>query len=368
MKDRRLEEEYKEVFDNIHAPEYLKKNILKMKPHKRNYRNVIAFASTVAAAIAIFAAVGSYDFTNKDDSGVIKKVSVVENTSQTDNPLYTNSPATVKPAETETQTPEVTPTAKPIPDNTAMPAKKTQPTSVVKNTTAPLKSNKATQKPVRNNTPKPQNQERGKTSATAEIKTADEVNAVPAVIPTQVPQLTEQKVEQTEVPQISVSQSENINEPQISSEDNSVMQTAIMRSSGGGGGGSSLTVQTEEWENNRYFNYIGRDVVSEIEQNSDFVYIGSNANFVTVSEDGEIINDEWNFAFERADGGYINIITSKKGSDSSGALTEDDINSAISENGDSYSCQLRNNGIVYTVSATKLTKDEFTGLVKSLIL
>ena len=57
MKDRRLEEEYKEVFDNIHAPEYLKKNILKMKPHKRNYRNVIAFASTVAAAIAIFAAV-----------------------------------------------------------------------------------------------------------------------------------------------------------------------------------------------------------------------------------------------------------------------------------------------------------------------
>ena len=28
MKDRRLEEEYKEVFDNIHAPEYLKKNIL----------------------------------------------------------------------------------------------------------------------------------------------------------------------------------------------------------------------------------------------------------------------------------------------------------------------------------------------------
>ena len=59
---------------------------------------------------------------------------------------------------------------------------------------------------------------------------------------------------------------------------------------------------------------------------------------------------------------------SKKGSDSYGALTEDDINSAISENGDSYSCQLRNNGIVYTVSATKLTKDEFTGLVKSLIL
>jgi hypothetical protein len=348
MEDRRLEE-YKEVFDNIHAPEHLKNNILKMKPQKRNYRPVIAFASTVAAAIAIFASVGNYDFTNKDDSGVIKQVAVIDDTTQTNAPSYTKGNTTMEPEGAVTERPEITPAAKPMPDNMVSATKKPLTPAVVKNPAAPLKSNKATQN---------------------KINTTDEVNSAPTLIPTSSPQITEKQAEQAEGKQISVPQTDTINEPQSASEDNSATQTTVGRSSGGGGGALS-DVKTEEWDNNRYFNYIGIDIVSEIEQNSSFVYIGASSNFVTVTEDGEIINDEWNFVFERPDGGYINIITSKKGSDNSGlsdAVTEGAIKAAISENGDSYSCHLRNKGTSYMVYATKITKEEFISLLKSLIL
>lgn len=352
MEDRRLEE-YKEVFDNIHAPEYLKNNILKMKPQKRNYRPVIAFASTVAAAIAIFASVGNYDFTNKDDSGVIKQVAVIDDTTQTNAPSYTKGNTTMEPEGAVTERPEITPAAKPMPDNRVSATKKPLTPAVVKNTTSPAKSNKVTQN-----------------AAKDKINSTDEVNSAPTLIPTSSPQITEKQAEQTEEKQTSVPQTDNINEPQTASEDNSATQTMVVRSSGGGGGASSA-VKTEEWDNKRYFNYIGIDIVSKIEQNSGFVYIGASSNFVTVTEDGEIINDEWNFAFERPDGGYINIITSKKGSDNSGlsdAVTEGAIKAAISENGDSYSCHLRNKGTSYMVYATKITKEEFISLLKSLIL
>lgn len=367
MEDRRLKEEFKETFDKIHAPEYLKKNILEMKRKKRDYRPLIAFASTAAAAIAIFAAVGDYNFTDKDNGGVIEEVSVVEDLGQTKAPSYTSEPITEEAEATEA--PKSAVTAKPA-ENNIPPTKK--PTAAPKNKSVAV--NKATQKPIQKN----------KTNTVTKSDVADVYTPIPketqtvAPMPAQTTMVAEYAVEDTEerMPkqekQTITAEQDNIKEPQTAKqkvEDSSTeVNTALMRASGGGG---ADWVKSEEWDNNRYFSYIGTDVVAKIEKNSNFSYIGAETNFVTVGADGEIINDEWNFAFEGQNGAYINIITSKTGNIAvSGTETVDigGINAVISENNTSFTCYVQHNGVNYTIYSASVTKEEVIGLLKGLFM
>ena len=62
MDERKIRNEYKRVFDEIHASDELRKRILEQKPQKRSVKPIINTVSSVAAALMIFTAVGDYSF------------------------------------------------------------------------------------------------------------------------------------------------------------------------------------------------------------------------------------------------------------------------------------------------------------------
>lgn len=100
MDNSDFEREYKRTFDNIHAGDKLKEDIINMKKPKRSITPFKATIGTVAAAIMIFAAVNEYNFEQEPD-GVISETAVSTAAPATDTDAKFEAMATPVPASEE---------------------------------------------------------------------------------------------------------------------------------------------------------------------------------------------------------------------------------------------------------------------------
>ncbi len=402
MEDRKLDEEYRQLFDNIHASEDLKRRVLSAKPKKRNIRPIIAAAATAAAAFTIFAAVHDYDFTHKGD-GVISTVTVqtdgdnAEKTGESAAPAYKAASDEAVPE--STGAPEPAPTPKPAP---------AQPRTSA-GAAAPKKQQSSPKGFGQSSPPAAGEEKRRAAAPVSGSAAADKQAAVhtPAPQPPQ-PDVQSEPVrgtadETADTGNVSdMAQEKNFKEPEADhapeaenadNKDGGVSRRAVYARRGallkmnsyslmpvGAAAEQQADIfaggdyHTDEWDNSRYFDYIGTDILKKAVLPEDFVYSGAESMVFTVNSDGVPLNDTRIFAYTGSNGRYVGIITSRDSSYtqtclSASGLEMSEINgtcAVVFQSENSYSCCMLYGGASVIVNADGITEDELAELLLGL--
>ncbi len=337
MDEREIKEEYKRVFDNIRASDELRNRIiLQKKPPKRNFMPIIATVSSIAAAVVMFAAVKDYDF-KTDGSGVISE-SVSETTSApVEYALQKTEQYTAEPTENPYQYRE--PVKQPAP--TARPAPKR---SVSVSDTVSVVS--------------------PPTEAPVEVVT-EAPTAVVTEMPTTEPQALAGGVK-VRLGYKGVLL--NINSPSIMPKDYAAAAAELYTADE-----SEYTV--EEWDNDRYFNYIGTDIINGVEYSGDLIYTGGASSSFTVDSNGLPLNDTRIFTFSGNNGRFAQIVTSRDLTYANAVISDDGIvlsdingtNAAVFAQDSEYSIYMIYNGTSYIINASELTEEEVCIILATLV-
>lgn len=385
MDDRRIKEEYKRVFDAIHADDALKERILEMKPQKRSIKPVITAVSTAAAAVVIFTAVGSYNFSN-DGSGVISETTVSD---RTERPSANETALDYDTEEKENEPAAETQTIAP-PEQIEL-----RPSAAPKKTTNEYKAEALSGIKAREQSSVPSTQTNRQSSTQIIQQKPQQSSPAPAApqqqkpseTPASVPPLTERdngtdtadfaaaaesySLDKTaadkDMSEDAAGAKLKMNTPPISA------NARIMAAASVGAGGSGESV--EQWDNDRYFDYIGTDITANIEKKTNFRYSGAQSRYFNTDSGGNPVNDEAMFVFEADGGKYINITVTKNTAQASEYLTVSEFESSdiagtkavVFDNGDSYTAYMIYNGISYTVDAASVTETELYETLAALV-
>lgn len=400
MDERKIRSEYKKIFDEIHAGEDLRLRILEQKPQKRSIRPIINIAGSVAAAVMIFTAVGDYSF-NTDKSGIISE-SVVMQTEKPSSGSGMSAASKAAPSETESaQIPKdanagsaaETPTAAPSVKATAKPSVKATAKPATDNgkrgSTSGTETNRASSSSGARGdstaaSPAPVYNEPVNESKTFEIDVEDKNNSGSSQTYEQESGTnnttsdpgTKEKGENTTadiaVPRVSRGYSGALLKMNSSSvlsmipQGASAMSTAEYADDG--------IYHQEEWDNNRYFNYIGSDILGKIILPANISYTGDETAYFMVDQDGIPQNDTRIFAFTGGES-RVTILTSRDTSFAETYLSYpgleiSDISgnkAIIFEAENTYKCYMIYNSTSYIIDTVQLTEDELAQLLVSLV-
>lgn len=416
MDEREFKNEYKRVFDNIHASAELLEKIKTQKQTKRNLKPYIAAAASAAAAFMIFAAVHDYDF-NSNDDGVINETRISEtekpratektksqaeqeksvekdnakdgavsgdNVSETNKPEKKTTQDYMKEAleksgatkQNEYKAPVIT--SKPDNSNSSNSTKsnssysaesipeKTPEAAVEDNVTPELSSSYY-------ETSEPESEYK----ATATLK-INKAAATPARI-TEFFNNPEETAVAEAAPDAAYSAASG---GSVSSDgvSNGGAWGSSSSASSGAGGGASLAVPSSpniavEWDNDRYFEYIGVNLKEKIELCADVEYTGDNTAYFMVDQNGDLLNDLRTFTFKGENGIYINIETTRSVSDVQSFIDDEtfeksDIagtSAVVLDMDGSYRCYMIFNGTAYTIDASGITENNMSDILLSIV-
>lgn len=393
MDERKIRSEYKELFDSIHASDELRQRVLAQKPKKRSIKPVINIAGSVAAAVMIFSAVGNYTF-ETDRSGVIRETFV----SQTERPDMAErssdaiaadtaeAESTAEPGGAATPAANPVPTAKPAAKPTAQPKTESKRGGAngVSDTPSYSGSARGDSAATRNSAAQEQtNSETEGGSITFEIEADQKAYEAQTAAPESGANAGGNSVDIGNTDDLSRETGEapvlrgmrGIGSAALRMNSGSVLSAipqsvSVMSASKYAGDG---IYHQEEWDNNRYFDYIGIDLLGKIVLPTDVGYIGDDTAYFMVDQDGVPQNDTRIFAFEGGEKS-ITVITSKDTAYAETYLSYpgleiSDISGSkavVFETDSAYKCYMIYNSTSFIIDTVELTEDELAQLLVSI--
>ncbi|MGN0163712.1 MAG: hypothetical protein ACI4EA_09085 [Candidatus Ornithomonoglobus sp.] len=390
MEDNELGRAYKELFDGIKASDELKARVLAGKRRKYDVRPVIAAISTIAAAVAVFAAVRGYDFSHRDD-GVITETAVTETAAPRkgiSEPFEQNKEEADEQAEESVQKPDaVTETAEHAKKPAATPdaAKKTTEDYMREalegmSTAAPSKEREAPEsiQPPSAYAPKESAEyEQGTVpSGTNEkVNEEDEEQGVSAA--------KTRIIERSSVPEASVSDDQGgslvIPFPTgpVTLRMNSQSVLAELMYEIAPASEDTDTAEeyhTEKWDNQMYFDYLGIDIINDLKLSDDMKYSGDNAYYFAVDTNGRLRNDTRIFTFEGSEGRLVSVLTSRDTTFVDSVLSSpevmksriSDIQVAAFQPDQAYYFYMKSNDVAYIITTEELDGQEIADLLFSI--
>lgn len=416
MDEREFRDEYKRVFNNIHASAELLEKIKTQKQPKRNFKPYIAAAASAAAAFMIFAAVHDYNFDNNDD-GVISETRIAE----TEKPEATEkAKAQTEPAKSVEQE-SAADTA--VAGDNATSTKKSEQKTTQDYMKEALEKSGATKQseykaPVITSKP-----DSGNTADSTRSGSSYSAESVPektqaAAAESSAVSESSNSYSETSAPEYKASVSLRINKAAETSEkttkffnnpeeneEMAVTESApdsanlapsegsvssggtLYGSSGGsssaimpGGGGGSFSAPASvaasvEWDNDRYFEYIGVDLKAKIELCADVEYTGDDTAYFMVDQNGDLLNDLRTFTFRGENGICINVETTRS-TDSVQSIIDDEsfeksdiegTSAVVIDTDGTYRCYMVFKGTSYTIDATGITEDGLGDILLSIV-
>ena len=421
--DDELRKEYAEIFDNIHAGDELKNRILNQHPKKKRYpKPFIASAATVAAGIMIFAAVHNVTFDRSGNDDVISEtVTTVDGTKPEKTPFAAASGS--EQADNTNDQPADGAQQEKTSDNVANNAKtkkveaaagsgesaaassgsesKTseqlekealaEANSTYKKAESSVNRNSGSSRPSGNTSQssgsvgqytapsysyKNDNASGGSLSSAEENNTAENNGAENAP----------EAAAQSSAADDAKTEAEIGSRASTDTGSSSGTASSSMPAHAGAGGGvnaqhsgsmpmvsSALADMQEMWDNDRYFNYIGKDIIACIESVRGFSYIGEDGGYFTVDETGEIYDDTRTFEF--SNGKDTLILTSTTNTAIAGAYMQSsdyekrNINgkeAAILAQDNKYECYMIDGNVLYIIEVCTSDSGVFEDVIMSL--
>lgn len=320
MEDKRLVNEYKSIFDSIHASVELTERIKSQKPRKKSsVKPYIAMISTVAAAVMVFAAVHGYDFGGNAD-GVISETTVSTQTPNGSDEMPTQS----------------------LPIQSQETAVTSQETDDKANMNKP--SNAVTYGGVGENHTK-------QFDTASDVKTSGGGTGV-----------TETDIAESDG--MTATSERDVGSVQTAVADDIADTPAVASMTADVPIGARIAaepafvreIRTEEWEINRYYKYIGQDVGARL---GGAEYVGSTLTFA-VDDTGNPTDDTAVLTYACQNGGSINVTVSKNAfftADKNGTVTEND--------GGMYAYKI-SDGVYYCVYAEGVGYDRLAEIIGGL--
>lgn len=411
MDERDMRSEYKRIFDGIHASDELRRRILEQKPKKRSIRPYIAAASSVAAGVMIFAAVYNYDF-NSGSDGVISETAVTE----TERPAAARTDGGERSAAGQEQKADEA-GADIEAGVTAATAEPAAAEGRAKKTTEDYKREALERAGIDSSGNETDGTDRRSAAGQSAADSRASENSVQETKPSEngsvqieIPVSGGGAAEETEEkPEQETAGTQAEESEQQAAEDNAPgvsLQAASSRASGGvllnvnspsvyevyvgsaAAGeysyGSADTYDSsgsdgyvsEQWDNSRYFDYIGADIVSRVTGGTELEYTGDKSSYFMVDESGVPVNDSRIFVFEGENGKYVSVITSRDTiyaetylSDPDLQLSDVDGISAVvfDMDGKQYKCYMIFGGTSYTIDTEGLDEDGLSELLLSIV-
>ncbi len=415
MDEREFRDEYKRVFNNIHASAELLEKIKTQKQPKRNFKPYIAAAASAAAAFMIFAAVHDYNFDNNNDDGVISETRIAE----TEKPAATERAKAQTEPEKSTEKDSTTDTAV-AGDNvtsTKKPEKKTT-QDYMKEALEKSGATKQSEYKAPVITSKPDSGNTADSTRSGSSYPAEPVPEKTQAAAAESSAVSEQSnsYSETSAPEYKASVSLRINKAAETSEkttkffnnpeenDGQAVSEAasadaapsegyasnggtLYGSSGGsssaimpGGGGGSFSAPASvaasvEWDNDRYFEYIGVDLKAKIELCADVEYTGDDTAYFMVDQNGDLLNDLRTFTFRGENGICINVETTRS-TDSVQSIIDDEsfeksdiegTSAVVIDTDGTYRCYMIFKGTSYTIDASGITEDGLGDILLSIV-
>lgn len=414
MDEREFKNEYKRVFDDIHASAELLEKIKTQKQTKRNLKPYIAAAASAAAAFMIFAAVHDYDF-NSNDDGVINETRI----SETEKPTATEKAKSQTEQEKSVEKDNAKDGAV-SGDNvseTNKPEKKTT-QDYMKEALEKSGATKQSEYKAPVITSKPDNSNSADSTNSGSSYSAGSIPEKTPAAAVESNAVSEQSNSyyETSAPEYKASAELKINKASETSERttkffNNPEETAVAEAapdaaysaasggsvssngvsngstwsssssaSSGAGGGASLAVPSSpniavEWDNDRYFEYIGVNLKEKIELCADVEYTGDNTAYFMVDQNGDLLNDLRTFTFKGENDIYINIETTRSVSDVQSFIDDETfeksdiagISAVVIDMDGTYRCYMIFNGTAYTIDASGITENNMSDILLSIV-
>ena len=391
-----FKDDFKKANDSIHADEELLNKVLSIKKQKkRSYTKYIPAAAAAVVVVSV-SLVAFPKLMDRDSSGIIEESTTISDSSHSPSPKGASAWEKGKKAsESEKSTPLPSSSQKPesaknaLPKATAKPAAKatTAPkakstaapaakaTSPVPNTnTAPAKVTtapvRATTAPIPTPIPRTETQTETNTSESAKTgaSTLPEYTIVADKYEEAVPQITPSAASGGGAPLMKKKVNLNINYTSYKPQTQSMRLMEAMED-------PSESYVTEEWDNKRYFEYLGCDLLSTVSLPDDFLFTGSNSMTVRVDEMGNPSFDSRIFPFEGNDERYVSIITSKDQTTANVYLSDenfvksdiDGIQAVVICSLQEYKCYMIHDGVSYVITADEVSESEFEEILLSLV-
>ncbi|MGN1116424.1 MAG: hypothetical protein ACI4TH_07645 [Candidatus Ornithomonoglobus sp.] len=384
MGDKEFRKAYKELFDGIKAGDELKARVLAGKRRKYDARPAIAAIGSIAAAVAIFAAVRGYDFSHRDD-GIIAETAVTETAApRKDAP----APAEQDMQETDKRMAESTekPAAAPEPKkkttedymrealegmNTAAPVKPQReaekPQTVQSAASAPKESTATEQQTV----PRETDGNTNETDAEQEVSAAQPRMMQRSSVPER--SVTEEYVtEDTDrslvIPFPTGPVTLRMNSQSVLAE---LMYEAMPEADNGE---TEEEYHTEKWDNKMYFDYLGIDIINSLKLSDDMKYSGDDVYYFAVDANGRLRNDTRIFTFTGSGGRFASVLTSRDTTFVDSILSSpevikseiSDIQVAAFQPDQSYFFYMKSNDIAYIITTEELDGNEIADLLFSI--
>lgn len=364
MEDKEFREKFKATYDAFSASESLRARVLEQKNtavrKRRNMRPVIAAVASAAAAVGIFAAVHQYDF-HRDDSGVIYEYTA-ESPQAPDTPM----PAVSQEASTKAEESKAVDVQS---EKKEKPAKKTT-EDYIREALDSLPSVSHT--PIATVRPK---------TNTAAVQPKSVPTAAPAV--TMRPasrQGSEDAPEDAKVPAENAAPAAEMRKAAAGAAAphsgivlrlNSPALLPVMSGMAESGSIPETVGEynTEQWDDDRYFSYIGSDVIKNAESTGVLSNTGSSGSYFTVDVNGTPLNDTRIFTFSGS--GDVSVITSKQNMYAQTVLDSAGIelslingrNAAVFEESGIYTGYMVLEDTSYIIEASGMTEKDFAELL-----
>ena len=401
MDERDFIKEYKDLFDGIEARKELKDKILRQKPRRNKIRPIVATIATTAAAVLIFIAVHDYNF-DHDDSGIISTVTVSE-TEPPEQKDQTGQTPDFAAEDTEPETGDIRPTQKPAdnknsktsskPKSSATPAPSRitpQPHTVPQRNTGNAAAREAAPAPgsVR------------ATPAPGAVRTTPAPKVPAPTLAAEAPAATEKvsesgTAEKTSDSGTASSMSESAPDTAYDKNDSggslvlpfrtgtvtlrmaaeSVLTDIILQSmQQNEESDSTEEYHTERWDNIKYFDYLGNNILNNISISSDMVYSGEEYGYFTISSDGKLKDDHRIFVFNGSGSRKASILTSRDTSFVDAVLSSPEIDKKTIKDIEmtafgsdaAHFFYIKSNDIAYIVTTEGLNGEEIAELISSI--
>ncbi|MDD6763824.1 MAG: hypothetical protein PUD92_09460 [Clostridiales bacterium] len=421
MEDKELYSNYKELFDGIKASDELKSRVLARQRKKYDARPVIAAISTIAAAVAVFAAVRGYDFNHSDD-GVIVETAVTETavpqerfSVSAEQAFEASDKRTEKKEEKSVSVPEPAKSETAEKKNTSaygetatIPEKKTVP----EKKTAP--ENKADEYSAHNafegiNTesalnvytiPTPQSESnRTQTLSSSQKSDAHDNQTVSEETNGNIQKddggLKETEMQTRMVLQSDVAEQSNESVSSVSEDtggslvipfptgavtlrmNSPTVLSALMYQTAEVSEDTAAdeTYHTEKWDNQMYFDYLGTDIINGLKLSDDMEYSGDNSYYFSVDGNGKLKNDTRIFTFTGDGGRFVSILTSRDTTFADSILSSPEVvKSSISniqlaafKKEQSYLFCMKSYDTAYMITTEEMDSQEIADLLFSII-
>lgn len=354
LNEKELKEEYKRLFDDIHASPDLYDRIMKKETSHSAFKPMLCGLSAVAAALVIFAAVHDYDFSPNTD-GIISETAVQTDTSG-------QSEDTSATEQHEIGDDKFVPSHVPATDNAnEQTAKKTsKPPHSAKSAshTEDARSSQTSERIAPPDTPKTETVQ-PPVSSPAAISDQDNISA-----------------DTTAVQEKSVSQKRTVRRKELFSVNPmSTKPTADPQSAAAvySAGAKNAPVM-EEWDNNRYFDYIGTDILNDVVYSEDLEYIGESTRYFEIGSNGVPVDDTASFDFIGNDERFVQITTTKDLTYCTSVISDTNValsningtEAAVFADNNDYSAFMIHGDTSYLLNTTAITEEEICNMLTSI--